>query len=49
MLHVKVALASDEVKELLRLRDGEYFVMKVKPEKREIELELEVLGRSIIL
>lgn len=29
-----------EVRELLSLKGGEYFVMKVKPEKREIELKI---------
>jgi len=29
-----------EVRELLGLKGGEYFVMKAKPEKREIELKI---------
>lgn len=29
-----------EVRELLGLKGGEYFVMKAKPEKREIELKV---------
>ena len=29
-----------EVRELLGLRGGEYFVMKAKPDKREIELKV---------
>ncbi|MEM3391615.1 MAG: AbrB/MazE/SpoVT family DNA-binding domain-containing protein [Archaeoglobaceae archaeon] len=29
-----------EIRELLRLKGGEYFVMKAKPEKREIELKV---------
>ena len=29
-----------EIRELLGLRGGEYFVMKAKPEKREIELRV---------
>jgi len=29
-----------EIRELLGLKGGEYFVMKAKPEKREIELKV---------
>ena len=29
-----------EVRELFKLKGGEYFVMKAKPEKNEIELKL---------
>jgi hypothetical protein len=30
----------EEIRELLRLKGGEYFVMKAKPEKRKIELKV---------
>ena len=35
-----------EIRELFQLKGGEYFVMKAKPEKHEIELKMATLSEE---